>query len=126
MLFRSEILGDVEGLAGAEEHVGKDGIEQSAAVASGAVEEKDGVVDVTVGSAVWLAQGEVMQVELRKSFATAEPEVLEDIEVIGCVPFGGWRILADNSESTREYEAENSGEAHEIPLVLEINFRGTG
>ena len=90
------------------------------------MEEKDGVVDVTVGSAVWLAQGEVMQVELRESLAASEAEVLEDIEVIGCVPFRGWRILADNSESTREYEAENSGEAHEIPLVLEINFRGTG
>jgi len=35
-----EILRDVEGLAGAEEDVGKERIEEGAAVASGAVEEK--------------------------------------------------------------------------------------
>ena len=43
-----EVLGDVEGLARAEEDVGEDGVEQRVCVAAGAVEQQDGVVDVTL------------------------------------------------------------------------------
>jgi len=52
-----EELRDVEGLAGAEEDVGEDGVEQRVGVAAGAVEEEDGVIGVTLGVAVWGAEG---------------------------------------------------------------------
>ena len=42
------VLGDVEGLAGAEEDVGEDGVEEGVGVAAGAVEEEDGVVGVAL------------------------------------------------------------------------------
>ena len=47
-----EVFGDVEGLAGAEEDVGEDGVEERVGVAAGAVEEEDGVVGVAGGVAV--------------------------------------------------------------------------
>ena len=52
-----EIFGDVEGLAGAEEDVGEDGIEEGMGVAAGAVEQEDGVVDVAGRVAVGRAEG---------------------------------------------------------------------
>ena len=56
-----EELGDVEGLAGAEEDVGEDGIEERVGIAAGAVEEEDGVVGVAGGVAVGRAEGEVVE-----------------------------------------------------------------
>ena len=64
-----EVFGDVEGLAGAEEDVGEDGIEERVGVAAGAVEEEDGVVDVAGGVAMGCAEGEVVEVELREGLA---------------------------------------------------------
>jgi len=73
---------------------------------------------------MWLTQGEVMQVELGESLAGSEAEVLEDIEVVGWGPVRGRRILAGCGEDAREYKAECGRETHEIPLALEIHFRG--
>ena len=64
-----EVLRDVEGLAGAEEDVGEDGVEERVGVAAGAVEEEDGVVGVACGVAVRCAEGEVVEVEPREGFA---------------------------------------------------------
>ena len=58
-----EVLCDVEGLAGAEEDVGEDGVEEGVGVAAGAVEEEDGVVGVAGGVAMGFAEGEVVEVQ---------------------------------------------------------------
>ncbi len=63
-----EVLGDVEGLARAEEDVGEDGVEERVRVAAGAVEQEDGVVGVALGVAVRGAQGEVVEVEAGAGF----------------------------------------------------------
>ena len=62
-----EIFVAVEGLTRAEENVGEEWIEQAAAIAAGTVQQEDSVVDLAACSAMRLAQGEVMQVELRQS-----------------------------------------------------------
>ena len=72
-----EVFGDVEGLAGAEEDVGEDGVEQGVGVAAGAVEKEDGVVDVAGGVAVRRAESEVVEVQLGEGFAGAEAEVMD-------------------------------------------------
>jgi len=84
-----EIFGDVEGLVGAEEDVGEDGVEKGVGVAAGAVEKEDCVVDVAGGVAVGRAQGEVMELELGEGFAGAEAEVGEGDGAVGCGPLGG-------------------------------------
>ena len=83
-----EVFGDVERLAGAEEDVGEDGIEERVGVAAGAVEEKDGVVDVAGGVAVRGAEGEVVELEFGEGFAGAEVEVVGDV-VAGRAGVGG-------------------------------------
>ena len=83
-----EVFVDVEGLAGAEEDVGEDGIEEGVGVAAGAVEEKDGVVDVAGGVAVRGAEGEVVELEFGEGFAGAEVEVVGDV-VAGRAGVGG-------------------------------------
>ena len=52
-----EVFGDVEWLAGAEEDVGEDGVEEGVGVAAGAVEQEDGVVDMACWVAVGRAEG---------------------------------------------------------------------
>ncbi len=64
-----EVLGDVEGLAGAEEDVGEDGVQERVGVAAGAVEEEDGVVGVALRVAVGFAEGEVVEVEFGERLA---------------------------------------------------------
>ena len=59
-----------------------DGIEEGAAVAAGAVQEEDGVVDVAGGVAMRRAEREVVEVELGQSFAGAEAEVVRDVEAV--------------------------------------------
>ncbi len=78
-----EVFVDVEGLAGAEEDVGEDGIEERVGVAAGAVEQEDGVVDVTTRVAVRRAEGEVVELESGEGFTGAEAEVARDV-VAGC------------------------------------------
>ncbi len=56
-------------------------------VASGAVEEEDGVVYVAGGIAVWLAEGDVFELEFGEGFAGAELEVLDDVGVVFDGPF---------------------------------------
>ena len=83
------VLGDVEGLAGAEEDVGEDGVEEGVGVAAGAVEEEDGVVGVAGGVAVGLAEGEVVEFELGEGFAGAEAEVFDDVGAVLGGPLSG-------------------------------------
>jgi len=85
-----EIFGDVEELAGAEEDVGEDGIEEGVGVAAGAVEKEDGVVDVPGGVAMGRAEGEVVELELGQGFAGAKAEVEEGDLAVGGGPFCGW------------------------------------
>ncbi len=56
-----EVFLDVERLTWAEEDLGERGVEERVGVAAGAVEEKDGVIDVAAGIAVGCAEGEVME-----------------------------------------------------------------
>ena len=77
-----EVFGDVEGLAGAEEDVGEDRVEEGVSVAAGAVEEEDGVIDVAGGVAVRRAEGEVVEFELRDGLAGAEVEVRDDVGAV--------------------------------------------
>ena len=84
-----EVFGDVEGLAGAEEDVGEDGVQERVGVAAGAVEEEDGVVDVAGGVAVRRAEGEVVELELGEGFAGAEAEVLDGVGAVLGGPLGG-------------------------------------
>ncbi len=72
-------LVDVERLAGAEEDVGEGGIEERVGVAAGAVEQKDGVVDVAGRVAMRGAEGEVVELEFGEGFAGAEVEVAGDV-----------------------------------------------
>jgi len=87
-----EVFGDVEGLAGAEENVGEDGIEKGVGVAAGAVEQEDGVIDLAGCVAVGRAQGQVMELELGQGFAGAEAEVGEGDGAVGGGPVGGWGL----------------------------------
>ena len=84
-----EVFGDVEGLAGAEEDVGEDGVEERVRVASGAVEEEDGVVGVTGGVAVGFAEGEVVEVEFLDGLAVFEVEVGDVVGAILRGPLAG-------------------------------------
>jgi hypothetical protein len=63
-----EVFGDVEGLARAEEYVGKDRTEERVGAAAGSVEEQDGVVGMAVGSAVGFAKGQVVELQFGKRF----------------------------------------------------------
>jgi hypothetical protein len=98
------ILGDVEGLAGAEEDVGEDGVEEGVGVASGAVEEQDGVVYVAGGVAVRGAERDVLELEFGEGFACAELEVFDDVGVVFDGPSGGFGGLGGGygSESKEE------------------------
>jgi hypothetical protein len=51
-------------------------------VASGAVEEEDGVIYVAGGVAMWGAEGDVLKLEFGEGFAGAELEVLDDVGVV--------------------------------------------
>jgi hypothetical protein len=109
-----EVLGDVEGLAGAEEDVGEDGVQEGVTVASGAVEQEDGVVYVALRVAVRLAEGEVVQGQFGEAFAGAELEVLDDVGLLFDGPIGGgWGGAADGSghglRVCREGERESGG-----------------
>ena len=84
-----EVLGDVEGLAGTEEDVGEDGIEEGVSVASGAVKEKDGVVGVAGGIAVGFAESEVVEVEFGDGLAVFEVEVGDVVGAFLRGPLGG-------------------------------------
>ena len=87
-----EEFSDVEGLAGAEEDVGEDRIEERVSVAAGAVEEENGVVCVAGSVAVWGAEGEVVELEFGEGFAGAEAEVLDDVSAVLGGPGGSrWR-----------------------------------
>ena len=108
-----EIFCDVEGLAGAEEDVGEDGVHQRVGVAAGAVEEEDGVVGVAVGAAVGLAEGDVVEVELLDGLAVFEVEVGDVVGAVLGGPFG-----CRNSSGLRvggEADRENGGEHGELP-----------
>src|SRR6202012_4530366 len=84
-----EVFGDVEGLAGAEEDVGEDRVEQRGGVAACAVQEEDGVVGVACGVFVRVTESEVMEVELRDGLAVFEVEVGDVVAAVFGGPFGG-------------------------------------
>ena len=77
-----EVPGDVERLAGTEEDVGEDGVQQRVALATGAVQQKDGVIHVAGGIAMRSTEREVVESELGKRFASAEAEVMRDVELV--------------------------------------------
>ena len=79
---------DVEWLAGAEEDVGEDGVEERVCVTTGAVEEEDSVVGVAGCVAVGLAEGEVVQLELGESFPGSEAEVIDGVGAVLGGPLG--------------------------------------
>jgi hypothetical protein len=72
-----EILRDVERLAGAEEHIREQGVQQRVGTAAGAMEQEHGIIDVAGGVAVGRAEGEVVQLELRQRLSGAEAEVCQ-------------------------------------------------
>ena len=84
-----EVFGDVEGLAGAEEDVGEDGIHEGVRVAAGAVKEEDGVVGVAGGVAVGFAESDVVEVELLDGLAVFEVEVGDVVGAVLGGPFAG-------------------------------------
>jgi len=88
-----KVFGDVEGLSGAEEDVGEDWVHQGVRVAAGAVEEEDGVVGVTIGSTMRLAEGDVVEVELFNGLAVLEVEVGDVVGAVLSGPFAGGGIL---------------------------------
>ncbi len=60
-------LCDVEGLAGPEEHVGKNRVEKRMRIAPGSMQKQDGVIGMPGCVAVRLTQGEVVEFQLRES-----------------------------------------------------------
>ena len=74
-----EVARDVERLAGAEEHVGEDAVEERMRVAAGAVQEEHGVVDLACAVVVRRAEGQIVQLQLGQGFTGAEAEVLRGV-----------------------------------------------
>jgi hypothetical protein len=101
-----EILCDVEWLARSEENIRKDWIQQSVAISSSAMKEKDGIVHMTVGSAMRLTKCQVMQCEFRKCLASAETEILNDVDVVLYGPLGDRLILRNDSKCAEEGKAD--------------------
>jgi len=109
-----EIFGDVEGLAGAEEDVGEDGVHQRVGVAAGAVEEEDGVVGVAVGAAVGLAEGDVVEVELLDGLAVFEVEVGDVVGAVLGGPFTGSGLrVGGYGRGCEEREEDEAGDHDE-------------
>ena len=84
-----EVLGDVEGLAGAEEDVREDGIEEGVGAATGAVKQEDGVVGVALRVFVRMSEGELVEVKLFDGFAIFEMEVGDVVAAFLRGPWGG-------------------------------------
>ena len=70
-----EIFCDVERLAGAEEHIREERIQQRVGIAAGAVEQEHSIIHVAGRIAVRGAEREVVQLELGQGFAGAKAEV---------------------------------------------------
>jgi hypothetical protein len=105
-----EVFGDVEGLAGAEEDVGEDRIEEGVGAATGAVEEEYGVVGVAGGVAMGFAEGEVVELELRDGFTIFEVKVFDRVVPVLRRPFA-WsaRLGADDGRGRQEREENEAG-----------------
>src|SRR6266567_4117540 len=74
-----EIATGVEELAGTEEDVGKLRSEKLVSRTAGAVQDQDGVRHFSVGIALGLAEGQVVQAEFGESFAGLEMEVAGEV-----------------------------------------------
>ena len=68
-------LRDIEGLAGAKEHVGKHGIKQGMGITARAMEQQDCVISVAGCILVRLAQSEIVELQLRNRFTATEVKV---------------------------------------------------
>ena len=88
-----EVFGDVERLAGAEENIREQGIHERVGIATGAVEEEHGIIDVARCIAVGRAESEVMQLELGQRLASAETKVGQNSNAVYGGPGNGKRLL---------------------------------
>ena len=115
-----EVFGDVEGLAGAEEDVGEDGIHEGVGVAAGAVEEEDGVVGVAVGAAVGLAEGEVVEVQLLDGLAVFEVEVGDVVGAVLGGPFAWGGLGVGGDGRGREEREEDEAGDHDEGVSMDV------
>ena len=83
-----EVFRNVLPLAGAEQHIGENGIQQRVRIAAGAMQQEDGVIDVAGSVALRRAEGEVVELELRQRLAGAEAEIGKDGRAIHGGPLG--------------------------------------
>ena len=112
-----EELGDVERLAGAEEDVGEDRVEQRVGATAGAMEEQDGVIGMSSAIAAWLAESEVVELQLGKGFAATEVEVFDDVRAVLDRPFGRTvRRLGVGGESCKNGEEGEATDQWMPPL----------
>jgi hypothetical protein len=107
-----EIFGDVEGLTGAEEDVGEDGVEEGVGVAAGAVQEEDGVVGVAIGAAVGFAEGDVVEVQLLDRLAVFEVEVGDVVGAVLGGPFAWSGLRVGGCGRGREEREEDEAGDH--------------
>ena len=114
-----EVFGDVEGLTGAEEDVGEDGVEERVGVASGAVQEEDGVVGVAVGAAMGLAEGEVVEVQFFDRLAVLEVEVGDVVGAVLGGPFAGSALGVGGDGRGREEREEDEAGDHDEGVSME-------
>jgi hypothetical protein len=92
------------------------------AIASGAVQQKDGIVDMSIGAAVRLPKCEVVQAELRNGLARAEVEVFNDVDVVFGGPLRGMWILGDGGDVAGENKAGYGCETHDLVSFCEISL----
>jgi hypothetical protein len=104
-------LRDVERLAGAEENIGKDRIEQGMGVAARSMEKQDSVVRVSCGIPVGLAERKIVQLQVGERFADPEAEIPDDVSAVldrplrvgsGCLTDDGKRCSKRKKQETTD------------------------
>ncbi len=84
--------GDVEGLAGPEEHVGKDRVKKRMRVPPSSVQQQDRVIGMAGCIAMRLTQREVVEFQLRDRFTATEVEILDDVVAVLGWPVAGLSV----------------------------------
>jgi hypothetical protein len=120
----NEVSRDVEKLARSKQFARKDGLQELASRASGAVKNQNGVCDAALRIAHWLAKRSVVQAQFRQRFARPEFEILDHEIALGCC--GKSSLLArgshgsEDSYRAQQDEATDYGSHQGAPLRQKI------
>jgi hypothetical protein len=99
-------LRDIEGLAGAKEHVGKHRVKKGMGITARAMEQQDCVISVAGCVLVRLAQSEIVELQLRDRFTATEVKVTDDVVTIQGRPVAGLSVGCQTCERSSEDEVE--------------------